>query len=592
MKIKKLTGSPIDGFNQFTNSGGGGTLTGPLILSSDPTLPLQATTKGYIDTALNAIPMTKVVSGTMIVDRFPGFNGDVIKNVGAASISLAPTGVGAGSYTKYSVDGKGRITTAATLVDTDMPSISWNKIVTGKVSSIANYGITDAVSKAGDTLTGFLTLTSNPTAPTHTANKAYVDSVAAASLYSIGDVYVRPMNITPNGFLRANGSFLDKTTYSALYTVVGDTFTPISQPGNGQPWRLQYDINTTQSSDITNWSTGTSLPVTVFRGCAFVTKNRAYLIGGQVNGSPSSTVYSAPINADGTLGTWATETAFPVTLTQSHVVVTKNKVHILGGLANGASSSAVYTAPINTDGTIGVWTTGVALPATIVVSQAVVILNKVYLIGGVVNSAASAAVHSATIDADGTIGSWTTGGSLPGILAYSQAVVTKSKVYMLGGNLSGVRTNAVHSAPINEDGSLGTWITDVALPSTVSFSHSVITKNRVYLIGGSVDGPVSSTILTAPINADGTLGVWAVGTPLPNTLTYSHAIIVLNKVYLLGGRVDSQLSSVVHVGVISGGLNDYSEYYNGSYTVNNTSKFRLPDFSSKETSTQFYYIKY
>ena len=44
-----------------------------------------------------------------------------------------------------------------------------------------------------------------------------------------------------------------------------------------------------------------------------------------------------------------------------------------------------------------------------------------------------------------------------------------------------------------------------------------------------------STVYTAPINADGTLGTWTTGTSLPSVLCSSQAIVTKNRVYLLGG---------------------------------------------------------
>jgi hypothetical protein len=42
----------------------------------------------------------------------------------------------------------------------------------------------------------------------------------------------------------------------------------------------------------------------------------------------------------------------------------------------------------------------------------------------------------------------------------------------------------------------------------------------------------------------------------------------------------------------SGGVNDYSLYYNGTYTETDPDNFQLPEFSMKETGIFKYYIKY
>jgi hypothetical protein len=122
----------------------------------------------------------------------------------------------------------------------------------------------------------------------------------------------------------------------------------------------------------------------------------------------------------------------------------------------GANLSTVYTAPINADGTLGVWTTGTSLPAAVSHSQAIVTKNRVYLLGGSVNGSTSSTVHTAPINADGTLGTWTTGTSLPAAVYDSQAIVTKNRVYLLGGrDVNNNPTNVVYTAPINADGTLG-----------------------------------------------------------------------------------------------------------------------------------------
>ena len=94
---------------------------------------------------------------------------------------------------------------------------------------------------------------------------------------------------------------------------------------------------------------------------------------------------------------------------------------------------------------------------------------------------------------------WTTGTSLPDTVAHSQAIVTSSKVYLLGGTINGSYSSTVYTAPINSDGTLGTWTTGTSLPDTVAYSQAIVTSSRVYLLGG-YNGSYSSTVYTAPIN--------------------------------------------------------------------------------------------
>jgi hypothetical protein len=82
-------------------------------------------------------------------------------NVGdSLPISLVSTGVSAGTYTKVSVDIKGRIVLGTQLSGSD-------------VTTALGY---TPVNTAGDTMTGNLSLSASPTDPLHVVNKAYIDS--------------------------------------------------------------------------------------------------------------------------------------------------------------------------------------------------------------------------------------------------------------------------------------------------------------------------------------------------------------------------------------------------------------------------------
>lgn len=143
-------------------------------------LKLNADGKLPADVTGNAATASKLAAAVLI-----GVKGDVnaasvafdgSKDV-EVNIVLSDTGVAADTYTKVTVDAKGRVTAGASLEASDIPDLDWSKITTGKPTTVDGYGITDAVKKTGDTMTGMLTLAGAPTADLHAATKAYVDSV-------------------------------------------------------------------------------------------------------------------------------------------------------------------------------------------------------------------------------------------------------------------------------------------------------------------------------------------------------------------------------------------------------------------------------
>ena len=62
-----------------------------------------------------------------------------------SNLSLADTGVTPGTYQKVTVDKKGRVMVGANLTSADIPALDWSKITTGKPTTLAGYGITDAI---------------------------------------------------------------------------------------------------------------------------------------------------------------------------------------------------------------------------------------------------------------------------------------------------------------------------------------------------------------------------------------------------------------------------------------------------------------
>ncbi|MNM56750.1 hypothetical protein D3C81_679270 [compost metagenome] len=61
------------------------------------------------------------------------------------TLSHINSGITAGTYTKLTIDSQGHATSGTTLSASDIPSLDWTKITTGKPTTLANYGITDGV---------------------------------------------------------------------------------------------------------------------------------------------------------------------------------------------------------------------------------------------------------------------------------------------------------------------------------------------------------------------------------------------------------------------------------------------------------------
>lgn len=157
----------------------GGTMTGSLILSGAPVTNLEASTKQYVDDSITSAAST--------------LNGDVNNRVAKAgdtmtgflTLHAAPTSDLHASTKKYVDDS---VFNASNAINSNLSTTNGNVSalrtdVDGLLADPVTKNYVDTqdagrVSKSGDTLTGFLTLHSDPQSPMHPATRQYVDAVA------------------------------------------------------------------------------------------------------------------------------------------------------------------------------------------------------------------------------------------------------------------------------------------------------------------------------------------------------------------------------------------------------------------------------
>jgi phage-related tail fiber protein len=79
----------------------------------------------------------QIVSNTLSVTNPAGVAGDI-------GVNLVDV-MTAGTYTKFTTDSKGRVISGMSLLPSDIPGLDWSKITSGKPTTLAGYGITDAM---------------------------------------------------------------------------------------------------------------------------------------------------------------------------------------------------------------------------------------------------------------------------------------------------------------------------------------------------------------------------------------------------------------------------------------------------------------
>jgi len=460
-------------------------------------------------------------------------------------------------------------------------------------NNVANNNLDISLAADGTAVIKQLKILEAPTSPKSVATKEYVDNRLDISNSSPGNMIFRPFKSTPTGYLKCNGGEVNKQTYPALYAAIGETFSKYCVPGAGQPYRHQYDVNVSLSQTLSSdWNKPSTLPVTNTYIAIVITKNRVYIFSRYNGTSYTNGIYTCPINNDGTLGTWTTAPiTMPMPLSYSQAVVANNYVYFLAGY-NGVHRNNVYRAAINSDGTLNPFEAHTNLPEPVSHSKSIVTKNKIYLIAGYVNSVPSNKVYVADLDNAGNITSWSLGPSLPVDVVDHLITVIKDKVYVIGGITNGVHSDDIYCGTLNLDGTIDSWEHCGKIPATITSSGILCSRNRLYLFGGLINGVPSDKIYSAAINIDGTLAGWEAEGTLPDT-SYAHQIVATSgRICLIGGIVNGSISSRINQINALGGINDYSYYYGTDVMAANNETFRIPDYSFLENLRLYAYIKY
>ena len=308
---------------------------------------------------------------------------------------------------------------------------------------------------------------------------------------------------------------------------------------------------------LSAWSSTTSLPQARSGNGAVGANGYLYLIGG-VNsaGTVQSTVYRAQANANGTVGAWTSTTPVPVPIRSIRPVYYNGFIYLTGGTSDGGTLFAtVYYAPVQANGNLGAWSTTTALPQAMISHTAFASNGYLYVVGGNVGPTCVTTVRYARINANGTIGAWTTTSALPqarcGIV--SAGAINNGYLYVAAGFNNSDITNRIYYAQINANGSLGAWQTNATnLTNSREYLYAEAAGGSLYVIGGQggISGNVLSSVERATINANGSLGAFTAAPSLPAGRGYLGGARSGNTIYTLGGGTQS-----------SGGTPQSSVYY-------------------------------
>jgi len=311
---------------------------------------------------------------------------------------------------------------------------------------------------------------------------------------------------------------------------------------------LTVSVHVAMASDGLTWVTGTPLPVPTADAGVVACNGYIYRIGGAVGGNPTASVYYAAVNADGSVGTWQSTTAYPRSTHAMPAVCYNGHIYVISGHHTGWYHSDVYYADLNPDGSILSWIATTSYPTGSNRHSAVAHNGYIYSVGGNNDNCYNPAlntVYAAPINPDGSLGSWTATTPLPTDRESAALVVYSGYLYSIGGLYYTASSlgcgytvdDRVYYAPITGGGTVGSWAQTQNLPKPIC--HHVVqvsTQGKIYVVGGSdYQGTAFDSVYSAQINAGGSLGPWCAETVYPIACQDAGSALYNDIIHVAGG---------------------------------------------------------
>ena len=362
----------------------------------------------------------------------------------------------------------------------------------------------------------------------------YYTTVSYGALNNSGTVVSwSTTNTLPNGT-----GFGTAVTYQGYIYYLGGT--------TGTTASAVYYASFGSSGTLSIWTTASSsLPSATRDATSVVYNGYIYEIGGKT-GATTTTVSYVPINTDGSLGGWVTNYSLPAATQNSASAVFNGFIYEIGGYNGSSVVATVYYSRINNSGpgTAGSWTAINSLPTATYQSGSVAYNGYLYEIGGYTTTN-TALIDYAVINSNGTIGTWTAASnSLPVAISNHSVVAYNGFLYVIGGNKPAYSA-VVYYAPINSNGSIGTWNTTTSVTTARSNAAATAYNGYIYYVGGFAGGSGLATVDYAPINTTGTLGTWNTTTSIPAGSQNPSVVTCNGYIYDIGGYTTT-ISSLVY----------------------------------------------
>lgn len=320
-------------------------------------------------------------------------------------------------------------------------------------------------------------------------------------------------------------------------------------------------------STLAAWSSGPSLSGSRDHHVTFVVDSKYLYAAGGVRDmkTPLSSVERSAIASDGSLGPWEAATQLPEASVGAGLGQVGDTIVVAGGIRisgnSGAPSTRTDVGHASADGSVS-WSVGPELSVSRFHAAAVAVGAHVFVIGGLTGAGTdnTPAVERAEVQADGSVGAWQMAKELPEKRSHQSVAATEDAIYVVGGltgDPAGVHTtfSDVLRATVSADGSLGDWTTVGSLPVPLATHSSLIHLGYLYVLGGVEGNPPSeqntAAVRRAKIEADGSVGEWESLESLPKARAHCHQTPLVNGIiYSVAGAFEHASMTDVFLGTL------------------------------------------
>lgn len=293
------------------------------------------------------------------------------------------------------------------------------------------------------------------------------------------------------------------------YTTSSQTTTQFAAVNNGGTGKVGSWTSASTPSGISGYH---QYAATVYNGYI-------YINGGQQSSTVRAYGYYAKLNNDGSLGTWQSLPNLNTARMAHSLFAVNGTLYAVSGYSGTAELGTTEYATINSDGSVGSWQTATANLSTNARdgSGYADYNGYIYLLGGN-DGSDKTTVSYANVSSGGNFSSWSTTTALPTALYNPTAVAYGGYMYVLGGSDANATTlyNKVFSAPINSNGTIGSWSYTTSLPISANVPAAA-SNGFIYVFGGSNAASGSTSVYKAPLYTAGMVGNWQVTSTIPTS---------------------------------------------------------------------------